>query len=569
MPFEVWGATDTLAVGLPGRPLGYVLLLLYVIALGYALFRYRASLRQLTKRQWGWSVGLWVAALAASQLFPIRFVSDTQLAPLATAQNPVTTLVLLTAVPTIFAAATLNPIVALISGLFSGLGYSLGQTHQLFDIFHFGFAGLLAGIWLQQNYTGWVYRWLRNPIVSGGLSMALVSLFVGLGTFASSDAAIASNLAALDLGLSTTQANLLPLIAEGLFGGAVVALILRLAPDLHPASALRPSPESESLRRYLLNTFLRYAAVLTIAIVTLVFILTTYVSTRLVVNQMARDARTVSAEIPAFQARLQNLLLQYSSDPTLLGDDREASEKALRQLFRTSPMYRRILLVNADETITAYYPTDGEDISLTDLEQAAVASVFETSAPDITATQDQQDEHVLSFMVPVFDENERPIAVLVGRVPELSLESLIVGLQGTVGEGQGFVVDENSRIIAHPDSTRLHEIWYPPTNKASIGSTDAMKGVYYQGRQNDTNAREMVYYVSGENHPWTAVITVPYEVVLRLSLSIGIPLALVLAVVTAVFYASLHSFGNNLTQPIVDLVQASKTIAAGGNYNFA
>ncbi len=569
MPIEVWGATGSYEIGLPGRPLGYMLLLCYGVTLAITLYRYRQHFRQQTKSQWGWAIILWGAAFVASQLFPIRIASDAQLAPLGVAQNPVTTLTLLTAVPFIFAAAVLNPAAALVTGLFSGLGQSLGQTHQLFDIFHYGFAALLANKWLQQNYTGWYHRLLQHPVVGGTFSMGVVALLVGVGAFAGTEATFANNLAALDLGLSTTRANLLPLLMEGLIGGMVVTLILQFAPDLRPKLPLRPSPESSSLRRYLLNTFLRYVAVMSLAIIALVLILTTIYSTQLVVNQMAHDAQTVSREIPAFQARLQNMLLQFSADEALLSGDTDASEKALGQLFRSSPVYRRILLVEADETISAFYPADSEEVHLTDLEQAAIANVLSTNAPGIATTQDVSDEHVLSFMVPVLGENGQATAVLVGRVPELSLNSLIVGLQGTVGQGRGFVVDEDGYIIAHPDSSRLHKIWYPPNQLASLGSPEAMQGINYQGRQGSTNARELVYYLSGNLHGWTTVITVPYAVVLRLSLSIGLPLALVMVLVTAVFYGSLRSFGHNLTQPIEDLLQASKTIAAGGSYNFS
>lgn len=569
MPIEFWGATGSYGISLPGHLPGNSLLLLYTIALIAALYRNRQQFRQLTRQQWGWALGLWAAAFVTSQLFPIRLASDAQLAPLAAAQNPVTTLTLLTAVPIIFAAAILNPVTALITGLFGGLGHSLGQSHQLYDIFHYGLVGLLTGLWLRQNYEGWHYRWLRQPLVGGSLAMLALACLAGWSAFMATDPGSASMLAALDLALSTSAANGLPLLVEGLIGGLVVTLILRLAPDLRPPLSLRPSPESQSLRRYLLNTFLRYAAVLGLVIVVLVFILTTFISSQLVTNQMAHNAQIVSAEIPVFQSRLQNLLLQSSLDDNLLHGSQDESEKVLGQLFRASPVYRRILLVNPDESIGAYYPQDGQEVALTDLEQAGVAKVFATNTPDMTTTQDGFDEHVLSFMVPVIGEEGRATAVLVGRVPELSLNSLIVGLQGTVGQGQGFIVDENARIIAHPDSSRLHEIWYPPTQLAGIGSPEATTGVHYQGRQGSTNARELVYYLSGDVHGWTTVITVPYEVVLRLSLNIGLPLALVLMIVTAVFYINLHRFGHNLTQPIVDLVQASKTIAAGGSFNFS
>ncbi|MCA9961752.1 MAG: PAS domain-containing protein [Anaerolineales bacterium] len=567
MPFELWGATGTYGLGMPGRPLGYALLLLYGILLGYLVYRHLNELRQLSRQQWLWAGGLWFGAFLFSQLFPISFNFDNQLAPLAVAQNPVTTLTLFTAVPFLLAGVIFGPGVALIAGLCSGFGQTLGQTHQLFDIFHFGFTAWLAATWLQQNYSGRIYDWLRLPIVSGAIATSLMTVLVGIATFAGTTASI-NNLAALDLALSTANANFLPLLSEGLFGGGIVMLILMGAPHLRPQLHLRPSPEKQSLSRYLLNTFARFAILLTVLLVTVVFTLATAVSTRLVINQMAHDANAVSAEIPDFQARLQNLLMQYSNDQDLLSPDTAVSDKSLRQLFRTSPLYRRILLVDANEQVRNYYPDDISDITLTDLEQAAIANALSTSAPDITAAQNRDDEHILSFVVPVLDEQGRPAAVLVGRVPELSFDTLIVGLQGTVGAGSGYIVDENSRIIAHPDPDRLLNYWYPPQDDAPLGSATAMNGVSYQGRQGDTNARELVYYVTGQNHPWTVVISVPYEVVLRLALNIGVPLTLVLLLVMGAFYFNLAVVGRNITKPLRNLVQASKTIAAGGSFDF-
>ncbi|MCA9971866.1 MAG: HAMP domain-containing protein, partial [Anaerolineales bacterium] len=488
-------------------------------------------------------------------------------APLAVARNPVTTLTLFTAVPFLLAGILFNPAVALIAGLFSGLGQALGQTHALFDLFHMAFAAWLAAAWMQQRFTGRLYAWLRQPILSGALATSLVALLIGLATFVDIDAA-AGNLAALDLALSTANSNFWPLLIEGAFGGGLAMLVLMGLPQLRQTPQLVPPPEKRSLRRYLLTTFIRFATLLTVLLVTVVFNLSINVSTRLVVNQMRHDANTVSADIPRFQADLQNLLLQYADDDTLLNGDVASSQRSLRQMYRTTPLYRRILLVDANEQIRAYYPDDTADVALTELEQAAIASTLASSAPEMAPAQAQNDEHVLSFVVPVLDAQGQPAAVLVGRIPELSLDSLIVGLQGTVGQGSGYIVDENGRIIAHPNPDWLLGYWRSPLPAAPLGSSAATAGVSYQGRRGDTNARELVYYVSGETHPWTVVLTVPYEVVLNLALSIGGPLVLVLIAVMGLFYVNLAVVGRDITQPLQQLVSASQTIAAGGSYDF-
>lgn len=565
MPFELWGAINRVGITLPGRSLGYVILLLYGLLFLYAIYAHRVSFRQLTSRQWLGLAGLAAAAFVCSQLFPIQITFDSQLAPLSQTRNPVTYLTLLTAIPLLLAGVLYGP-AALLVGAAAGLAQALGQTHQLFDIFHYAFAAVIAGRWLQQNYLGRYYGWLRQPPVAGVASFGLLALLTGLAMLGSVDMGI-SLLAALDLALSTINANFLPLLLEGLVGGLVVILLLRGFPQWQPRRVLVPSPEQRSLGTRLLNNFIRFALLLSVLLVTIVFNLSVQVSTRLVVNQMAHDANSVSEQIPEFRAQLQNLLVQYSQDEALATLPPAERDEKLRQLFRTGEFYRRIVLVGEDANIATFYPPDTPSIALTDQEITAVLETLNSSAPREAAAQSPDNEHVLSFVVPVTNEQGRPIAALIGRVPNLSLNSLIIGLQGTVGQGSGFIVDENGRIIATgADNQRPLSFWRPPPDEAG---QNPVLGVTYQGRQADTNARELVHYQTGIQHPWTVVITVPYEVVLNLALNIGMPLAAVLALFTLLFAVNLVWLGRDITQPITELVEASKTIAAGGRLDAA
>jgi PAS domain S-box-containing protein len=569
MPVELWGATGRLGMVLPGRPIGIILLILYSLFLLAALYHYRSVLRQMSRRQWVITAALSLLSLLVSQLFPIRFTFDNQLAPLSVAQNPTTTLTLFAAAPFLLAGAILNPAAALIVGMFSGLGRALGQSHYPFDIFNFALAAGLASIWMRQSYQGQFYRWLRQPILAGALNSVGLSFWIGLATFAGAEAG-ANNLAALDLALSTAQANILPLLIEGAVGGAIVMLVLLGLPHLKPVSKLAPSPAQLSLRQRLLNNFLLYAIVITLSSMVIVFTLAINVSTRLVVNQMAHNAQTVSAEIPGFQAQLQDALTQFDDEALLTADTLALSEaevavhqEKLAQLFKISPIYRRVILVNSAGEVTAFYPpTDDGSVTLTKREETAVSQTILTNTPDITPAESDDNEAILSMVVPVHDTDGQAKAVLIGRVPQLSLNNLIVGLQGTVGEGSGFIVNEQNQIIAHADSQRLLKNW-SPANLRPIATNATAPGTAYQGRQGQTNARELVYYVKSEAHPWTVVINVPYEVVLNLAMSIGAPLTLVLLAVMGVFYTNLAVLSRDITNPLAELVQASETIAAG------
>src|SRR5690606_25162540 len=118
---ELWGATGTLRLMLPERPLvGYPLLIFYLLTTLYLLYQTRSYFRQLTRRQWAGLLLLSVLSLALSQFFPIYL--DSRLPPVGVAQNPEVGLVPFGATPLILAGAALNPGAALIVGFFSGLG---------------------------------------------------------------------------------------------------------------------------------------------------------------------------------------------------------------------------------------------------------------------------------------------------------------------------------------------------------------------------------------------------------------------------------------------------------------
>jgi hypothetical protein len=274
----------------------------------------------------------------------------------------------------------------------------------------------------------------------------------------------------------------------------------------------------------LISNFVRFAIILAILLVTAVFKLSTNVSTKLVINQMAIDAnRAIQRDVPQFQTHLQALLKSEGVESGLLNGTEAEQQQILRQLQQTiPPFYRSILLVHKDDSIISSMSDESGELLLQ--EKTAVAKTFDDQSFNIAAADLPSEEHVISIVVPLLDATGDTVAVLVGRVPEISLVSLIGGLQGVVGQGTGFVVDENQRIIAHPDSSHLLEPWsQPPENgqrrletDIEIGDT-AVDSRAYQSRREDSNARELVYQVTGINPPWTVVVTVPYEVVLEMA----------------------------------------------------
>ncbi|MFW6062677.1 MAG: ATP-binding protein [Chloroflexota bacterium] len=547
--------------------LGYSLFFLYFLVAVLVLWHTRRHLRRTTRHQWAAVVGLSLASLTISQLLPISLPTEGQLPPLGVTQEPQTLLIPFGAVPFLLASATLNPAAALIVGLFSGIGRALWHTHHIFDPFYFAFAACLVSWLLRQNYVGRIYQLLRQPLVSGPLSMSLLVPML-LPAFFAYGGREASSLAAFDWAISTTAAQFLPLLLEGVLSGGIVSLILIGVPQWRfSPSSLEPAPHYRSLRSRLLVNFGVFAVLLSTILVAVVFTLSVWVATRLSVSQMAHDARAVSQQIPEFRNQMQNLLQQYGSDPVLIGEDEEAQEEYLAQLVRTAgSFYRRIIVVDASGAVDTFYPNrDTEEIALTALEQQAVSDALSRGAPSVTPAQLVDDDHpALSFVVPVEGEEGHPVAALVGRVPGIALGDLVVGLQGTVGEGSGFIVDERDQIIAHPDQAVLMDNWSAPAMaRRSLAMRVETPGTAYEGLHSGTNARELVYLLEGPDHPWTVIITVPYQVVLRLALQISGPLIGVLAIAMLLFGLNLLYLGRGITSPLGELVQASQQLADG------
>lgn len=287
MPVELWGATETIAVGLPDRLLGNLLLLVYIIITGLLLSRYRDDFQTLGGAGWRWLIGLSVAAFVASQFlaYPVK----------QTPMGAVAYVVLLTAVPTLLAAAILPPIAALWVGAAAGLGQSLGETHQLFPIFHYAFVTMFTAVLMQQNYMGRLYRWLREPVIAGLLAGFLLAALAGVATFA---AGPATGLVALDVALVVALAGLWPRLMEGLVGGVVVMFVLRALPDLKPSRPLVPSPTQRSLQRRLILNYIAFTAILLSLTLFVLYSVAITISTRLIAHNIAETLLIIPADAP-------------------------------------------------------------------------------------------------------------------------------------------------------------------------------------------------------------------------------------------------------------------------------
>ena len=322
-------------------------------------------------------------------------------------------------------------------------------------------------------------------------------------------------------------------------------------------------PLSQRLRYRLLTHFGVFAAVLTIAVLVASSLMARNMATQLVTNQMRHDVSAVVAQLPAFRIQRENLLLQFANRPELQGSDAIAQAQVIRSIIRSNPLYQQVLLVGSNGEVLASYPNAGAGATLTPAEISAVKDAVMTAAAQMSEAQQPggpNAQHVVSVAVPIDNRGGRVQRVLVGRIPSVSLESLIVGLEGIVGAGSGSILDENGRIIADPDPTRL--LMQSPITALRILSRSE-DGIAFEGRNANTQVRELGFAQQEPGSGWQVVAIVPYDVVLRLALNIGVPLGLLMAVLTFAFSVSLFSLGHRFAAPVNRLVNATEAIAAG------
>ncbi|KAA3661757.1 MAG: HAMP domain-containing protein, partial [Chloroflexi bacterium] len=551
---ELWGTGNLFRLALPDTFLGYFLLLIDIIFLAAILLHFsrKTSFNSIFEK-WQWVLGLSLAGFITSQLLPIPLPFTNQ------------SLTPFSVFPLLLAASFLNPLAVLIVGAATGLGQSLGQTNQLFDVFHFAFTGLLAALLLQQPFIGRLYHFLRHPIVSGSISMILPAFLLGLSTLVISEAGF--SLAALDQSLYTSNNALLLFLFEGFINGVLVLIILKWLPNLRPRQTLIPSPTQRSLRRQLIGNFLAFSIFITIVVMAVVFNLSISVSRRLVLNQMAHNAAIASSELPDFQSELERLVDAFDNTTLFTSSNPVEAEVSLEQIYNSSLLYNQLIVVNKELTISAQYaPGEPEKLQLSEEEKLALNAVFTTNDRKIV-TKNSSSVEGLSFIVPVMDDGETVVAVI-GRVTQLSINNLIVGIQGVTTDGVGFIVNEEGQVIAHPDPTMLNAYWQDEENGRSLSiETNGIKNGAYQFYESKSNTRQLVYYLQEDHdHKWTVVVSTPYAVVLDLSLDIGRPLLIILLVVVIASFIQLTYQSQGITEPITEMVTASKTMAAGGNW---
>jgi PAS domain S-box-containing protein len=514
-------------------------------------------------------VGLSLLPLITTRLLAIRLsaVSPPPL-PNIPLNPPVPFAALLTAWPILAAGIWLGAGSALLVGGISGLLRAGTVISGIADPLHLALFGFFVVRLLRQRRRGWLEQVARQPLAASVLATPIA---VGL-LFLSAWARVASSgLAGFDYALQFAQVRTGCALIEALSAGAAAQVLFSVNPSLRPVQeADRLSWFRRSLHRKLLVVVVPLILVATFVLLYAVTTVTLHGARAEAVKDLARDAHSAADEIPTFIHTGQGLLAEFAKDERLSSEDPEELEALLESDLRIGAFFDHLMLFDPDgELASMYPPAPTGNAELTAQEEDLLARVLVNGAPQISSGHESQwDEALLSFFMPTrlrAGDGSR-FGALVGRThlqANPAMERILADLQWASGRGEGFVVDEEGRIVAHPDPGMVLSLWQKDQYRDCIADAGP-QGLVCEGRDPVRNTRELLYYLPAEGYPWSVVIHLPYEVVLNQARKVAVPLLVLQGVFGAGLVVAIVLLVGRMTGPLKQLANAAERIAKGG-----
>lgn len=570
MEIEFWSGWLFPLFEWPGRWEAYLVLALYAAGLLIVLLRTRKDFAGLRGRRLILFLFLLILTPLLNNLLVLRLhVPDLLPLPFRAAEPVMPGLPLLGLLPVAVGAAWTGAGPAVLLGLLAGVFRAGTTTHNLLEPFSLVLQAALIGYLLRQDYRGRLAWLARQPFVALPVATIALQPVALLSTFVSAyrpEGAIAALDYAWTLLLVTVQLGLMESVSHGL----LLQLVYLVAPQTRPVTAARRSPPyARTLNRRLQFLFVPLFVLMIAVLVYAVGKTAVEIATRQAVDAILRDATNGAEGTWQFVSTGQSLIRQFAGESELWSGDQEACQIRLQSSLQMLPYFSRLTAYDGNGEVFCTYPDAALGDTQPTSEEAELLSVVQaTGGLQTTRVHRGPDGQViLSFLSPL----ERPgggerHGVLVGRV-EIDmnplLQQVLTGLQWTMRQGEGFIVDIRGRIVAHPNPARLLERWEMDQSRPPLATLPDGRGWVQESRDSRSNARQLACYVAVDGHPWAVVVLLPHEMVLELATSIAAPLLLLLTVLTIAVGVVIPLATSQLTRPLNLLARAAERIAKG------
>jgi signal transduction histidine kinase/HAMP domain-containing protein len=545
-------------IDFPFNPIGWVgwLLLLLCIVVGIGYWWESGLFRQ----TWRW-VAL-IGLLVLSPIFVLLFaipLPDVGVIPIPgmpmESSKPV--LLVLSAIPTVFAAGLLGPGAAVLVGVVSGLWLALWQSHQFFTPLEIGGMALLFSIAIRQRYRTRFFQWLRHPVFSALIvSLAFVPVFI-LVIFFETNGSLAVR---LDYAFTQFWVNASLHGTELIIASAIgeIAFVSRMR-DWGRNDPLQPAPTETNLQlRFFFGTA-PFIIILLISLTVCDWVVAGKAAQQLINDRLSSTATVAAESLPYFLETGQNLIINLA-DPALLSVKQGESSEILSKKIRTVPYFRQLFLFGANgETLGGYPLKDIDQARLTIEEQAGIQLALKgvsiqtyTSPPWLGENTAQ-----VSFIATIRDEKGEPGGVLFGRTDLFSNPFTQPAIKALTSlndmNGEGMIVDENLRILFHTNPSLVMTEF--------VGEVHANAGFFSE--VSPTGTRKFVYFAPVVGRPWRVVLSVPAEEAQKLALQIALPLLLLVVIISVCGMFALHYGLRSVTSSIQNLSKEVALISQG------
>jgi signal transduction histidine kinase/HAMP domain-containing protein len=533
---------------------GWLVLLGLAGLLAFALQHWRKYQPEWQTRGWLILSALLLATPITALFLGLEFSVGSSLpVPGLPDEPPGSTMMIFSAIPWTLAGGLLGPFAAAGLGILSGLLRGIWDTHSLFTVIDLGLMGTLFAVANRQRYRTFVYRLLRQPLVSA-LSLTLVHalLFVLSAFFTVSSTASVTE--RLDYALSNLGVASLAFGGEMLIAGLFVQVISTIfSAHWGGLGRLQPSPSEKSIEiRFISGT----GTIISILLLTLLigdWIVAGNAARNLLRDRLKSSAELAAQSVPFFLETGQNLVTQIANDPRL--QDPNADLPALLgERIQSIPYFNQLVVYDTQSrSIIAGYPA-GNAFQMTEPEKDGL-SLVEQGVPNQIYTVPPSSEGGaagISFLAAV---PQMPL-VVIGRT-YLNLnpytESLVNHLNSLAEVNGAGMLIADGMIVYHSQAAQTWTKYESPpgTTPAFFDETASL------------GTRQLVYYQPVKGQPWAVVLTVPAQATQQLAIDIALPISLMIILLGLVALISMRVNLRAVTGSLQSLAMEAQHIATG------
>ena len=437
---------------------------------------------------------------------------------------------ILSAVPWLLAGGLLGPFPSAVIALLSGLSLALFETHDLFTPIQIALLAVLFSLAVMQRYRSFTYRSLRYPLVSGLLVTGLYALLWVLFTMLREQGILAVR---LDYALSSLWGKTLAFGIQVLLAAFIAEIFYRLLPSTWGGTGpLIPSPGERSLQARFLYGMAPMAFLLIILLIMGDWYVAGNAAREMLKARMADAAGVAARNVPYFLDTGENLIADFAKDTRMGDGTSEERLNLLEQDLQNVPFFRQLILLDISGNMLGSYPQSTYISTQAPLEEQTSIQLALTGFPvQSFATPPESKDSLsaeISFVAPVKNTAGTVVGALIGRTDLVTnplIKPVITSLDNMAGEdGQGFLLDENNRILYHQNKSLLMETFpFDASQQAQFTEGTAPDGT-----------RRLVFTQQAVSRPWTIVLTVPAHRAQQLALNIAFPLLAIIFILAIV-----------------------------------